>query len=251
MPQMYTFNGTLDRWQGFISNFKFNAKRYRWPDKVRLENLRSCLRDKAVEFVNKRPKHVRSDYRKVLKDLGRRYSLKEPASSVSRSLFVVRQEEQESIEEFADRVYALTLDGYPHVPDDVMQALAINHFLRGCKDKQAALLTNMDPPKSVMRALKKAKDHANNLKTFTGNKAIRRVMFKEESDTRPSASILKTEFKRNFRPTSLPPVRPRNMTQGPEITAKSTTTTETERNITAMIEEAIRKSFVTEMQKVY
>ena len=40
----------------------------------------------------------------------------------------MRQEEQESIEEFADRVYALTLDAYPHVPDDVMQALAIDLF---------------------------------------------------------------------------------------------------------------------------
>ena len=46
------------------------SKRYRWPDKVRLENLRSCLWDKAVEFVDKRPKHVRSDYRKLLKALG-------------------------------------------------------------------------------------------------------------------------------------------------------------------------------------
>ena len=52
-------------------------------------------------------------------------------------------------------------------------------------------------------------------------------------------------------PLSSPSSKPRNMTQGPEITAKSITTPDTEKDIATMIEEAIKKSFATEMQKVY
>ena len=66
-------------------------------------------------------------------------------------------------------------------------------------------------------------------------------MLEEDSDTCPSASILKLDFKGNS-------IQPHSRPSGRGNRKKIATHP---RDITAMIEEAIWKSFATEMQKLY
>ncbi|CAC5382934.1 unnamed protein product [Mytilus coruscus] len=72
-----------------------------------------------------------------------RFGRKEPPHIVRRLLQDLKQDQEESWEEFAERAQELATDGYPDTPDRFVQTLATYAFLKGCVDKRAAL-TAMD-----------------------------------------------------------------------------------------------------------
>jgi hypothetical protein len=49
------------------------------------------------------------------------------------------------------------LEGYPTVPDDMTNSLAVDTFLRGCRDKAAAFVAMDHEPRDVQTALKLVK----------------------------------------------------------------------------------------------
>ena len=55
----------------------------------------------------------------------------------------IKQGNEESLEEFADKVQEMTTDGYPDTPEDCNQTVAVDAFLRGCTTKQAALMSSV------------------------------------------------------------------------------------------------------------
>ena len=54
-----------------------------------------------------------------------------------------------SKEDFEDTVLEMTADGYPYTPEDFQQTVAIDAFLRGCTNKQAALIGHI--PLTIFR----------------------------------------------------------------------------------------------------
>ena len=181
MPKMDTFDGNPVSWDGFYCNFKFYSTAHRWSDDTKLEKLRACLRGKAVQFIQKKPRYVRTNYRDLVHALKKRYSIRDPPSTVRKGLHGIKQLETESIEEFADRVYENVTDGYPDAGDEMVQSIAVDHFLTGCKDRQAAMIANMLPPRTISQAMKKVKEQVHNLKSFQGGKSIiRHVMFEDD-----------------------------------------------------------------------
>ena len=74
-----------------------------------------------------------------MKALERRYEQEELPSSSRKQLLVASQESTESLEDFAERVNTFTTDGYPEAGKDLLETLATNYFLKGCRDKYAAL----------------------------------------------------------------------------------------------------------------
>jgi hypothetical protein len=42
-------------------------------------------------------------------------------------LYAAGQGENESLDEWADKIYGLTLDGYPGAPEDMVESLAVEH----------------------------------------------------------------------------------------------------------------------------
>jgi hypothetical protein len=51
----------------------------------------------------------------------------------------VRQQEHERLEDFAHKVYVLGLGGYEQCEDGALEDIATEAFLRGCKEKEAAI----------------------------------------------------------------------------------------------------------------
>ena len=166
MPKMDTFDGNPVSWDGFYCNFKFYSASHRWSDDTKLEKLRACLRGKAVQFIQKKPRYVHTSYRDLIHALKKRYSIRDPPSTVRKGLHGIKQLETESIKEFADRVYENVTDGYPDAGDEMVQSIAVDHFLTGCKDRQAAMIANMLPPRTISQAMKKVKEQVHNLKSF-------------------------------------------------------------------------------------
>ena len=78
----------------------------------------------------------------------------------------MRQEESESLEDFADHVLVKAAEGYPEVPDATLQTLATDNFLRGCKDRSAAYVAVEKKPKDLQSAVQVVREAAVNLKLY-------------------------------------------------------------------------------------
>ena len=57
-------------------------------------------------------------------------------------------------EEFAEQTQSLAMEGYPGVAAKATGSLAVDSFLQGCREKQAALIIMEKEPRSVHKALK-------------------------------------------------------------------------------------------------
>ena len=103
-PKLPVFDGKAVEWRGFIFQFRKLAKSGRWTVREKRDRLLGCLRGKAITYVQSRPKAERRDY-DALKDLlNQRYGIMELPATARRYLQSMRQEEAESLDDFADRV---------------------------------------------------------------------------------------------------------------------------------------------------
>ena len=81
----------------------------------------------------------------------------------------------------------MTTDGYPDTPEDCKQTVAVDAFLRGCLNKQAALIAMDKNPTTLDIAIQYIKSAITNQKLILGVKKceVRKVKFEDsesESD---------------------------------------------------------------------
>jgi hypothetical protein len=152
LPKMQTFSGdSRANWEAFILQFGRVAKDNHWKDSKKLRNLYQCLTGNASLYANK---ITVSGYQDLRKQLKRRFSKKEEASTARRTLRSVRQKEDETLEEFSQRVYFLADDAYGGESKKSLERNATEYFLLGCKDKPAALKAMEHKPNTIPKALK-------------------------------------------------------------------------------------------------
>jgi len=159
-----------------------------WSKRTRLERLLGCITHKAVNFVERLRKDKRRDYCHLLKALDKRYGSVEPPSTIRTQLFAAGQGEKESLDEWADRIYGLTLDGYPGAPEDMVESLAVEQFFRGCRDSRAALAVSQGRKKStsIAKALKYTKQYIYSQRLLLGKTYnTRQVSFGEATVVSP------------------------------------------------------------------
>ena len=190
VPKMQEFHGESAKWISFKFQFEQAARSFRWDDKTKLDRLVACLRNKAVEFVQRRPKSTLKDYKKLMKELQRRYGQKDPPSTSRRQLSYVKQEENEDLDDYAERVHQLVLDGFPGVDKVNIQILAMDAFLKGCSNKFAALAASGSKLRSLQHAVRKVKGSIHDQKSIGKPQyQVRQVNFEEKSPvTSPPAS---------------------------------------------------------------
>ena len=72
------------------------------------------------------------------------------------------------------------MEGYPGAAEETLEQIALEHFFRGCLDKQSASIAMSKNPKTVSKAILYVKEAANNQKLLFGNKSshsVRKVSF--------------------------------------------------------------------------
>jgi hypothetical protein len=138
-----------------------------------------CLRGKAVDYVKTRPERVTRNYNRLSQDLTKRFGKKDPPTTARRQLSALQQGESEELDEFADKVIELALDAYVDATDNVIQDIAVDNFLKGCKDKPAAEFAMAKNPTSLRKAVEFVKTSVHNRKALYGNKSFttRQVSF--------------------------------------------------------------------------
>ena len=189
MPKMETFGGnSKEDWDMFIYQFQRQAKRYHWKGRKKATSLLDLLRGRALEFA----KDLKTrDFKKIKTKLGKRFSDKDAPSSARRRLQYVQQKE-DSLAEYAQDIQTLVKVAYPKANKRTKRELAVEAFLKGCKDKEAASRAMEKNPKSVPKAVSKVKEAVNNRRALYGSKSTyssaRQVTFElprqlDESDT--------------------------------------------------------------------
>lgn len=195
LPRMQSFDGKSAEWKGFLFNFRNTARQEGWSIKEKANNLLACMRGKAASFLEGKPKQVVRDYRQLKEVLDRRYGETDTSNGARRQLDTFRQEEGEALEDFADRVLAKAYVAYPTVDDVTIQELAVDNFLRSCKDKSAAYAAAERAPKDLSAALEALREAKANLKIFgknTGTSSVRQVSF-AESDSPDTNRVTKQQ----------------------------------------------------------
>lgn len=89
------------------------------------------------------------------------------------------------MEEFSQRLYSLTLDAYEECDGDIIEEVAVETSLRGCKEKSAARHAMDMEPRTIHKALKFVKTAlANDRELFEGRSIAyyhRQVTFQEKT----------------------------------------------------------------------
>ena len=180
MAKMPIFNG--EDWVSFFFQFKRTAQSYSWDDQKKLDKLLSSLRGKAVKYIRNRPDTILASYDSLSKDLTKRFDKKEPQGSVRTALTFLKQKTDEDLEDFADQVQDLVLDAYNKVPDSPRENIAVDAFLKGCRDIDLARQVVYDNPSTLAKAVEKMK-MAGHAKKITPSKTFssRQMSLDEES----------------------------------------------------------------------
>ena len=191
-PKMQTFGGKPGEWESFIFHFKRVASFNHWSDKEKRDQLLACLRGKAVSFIQSKSKRTCQSYDGLKKTLDDRYGVQELPSTARRQLGSIRQEENESIEEFADRVLVKAMEAFPDVKSRVLQEMATDSFLRGCRDKYAAYAASEKKPENLHQAIQEVRDSITNLRVFGRvGLSTRQVTFESDVEETGKAKLAK------------------------------------------------------------
>ena len=99
----------------FIAKFDRIATRKKWSDYMKLYRLFDCLSEKALEYAERAEE--KDNYDKLKKELGLRFNIKDAPLAARQKLHVIKQTEEEGLEEFLQRVLTTVMDGF-HVADN-------------------------------------------------------------------------------------------------------------------------------------
>lgn len=180
-PKMATYDGRSD-WRPYFLQFSHIANRYKWTPEQRLDKLIECLRDKALKFYSVKAKSVQEDYMQLCTKINERFGRRDLPHIIRRQLQELKQQVEESLEEYAERTQEMAIDGYPETPEEFVEIVAVDAFLQGCSEKKAALTAMDKNPTTLHYALQYVKSAATNQRIILGSKKVdlKRVTFDED-----------------------------------------------------------------------
>ncbi|CAG2209805.1 unnamed protein product [Mytilus edulis] len=169
-----------------------SAPKYKWTPQHRLDKLIECLRDKALKFYSVKAKGVQEDYDKLCNKLNERFGRRDLPHIIRRQLQDLKQDQDETLEEYTERTQEMATDGYPDTPEAFVEIVAIDAFLKGCLDKKAALTAMDKNPTTLDESMQYVKSAITNQRIILGAKRVemKRVTFDDEKEEIPAKSDL-------------------------------------------------------------
>ena len=176
-----TFHGkATDDWIAFRVQFERIAHTYEWSLQTRLDKLIESLRGKATSFYGRLRRREREDYKTLRDLLEKRYGHLDPPHTLRYQLQAIRQGTEEELDEFAERVQQLAYEAHPKAADRTINDASVDSFLRGCKDKRAALKAMDRDPTTLAKAITLVKAAIHSRRALFGDTPkVRKVSFNE------------------------------------------------------------------------
>lgn len=166
-----TYDGKVE-WEPYFLQFSHIADRHAWSDRLRLDKFIESLRDKALKFFGSRTVAVRSNFSTLAHHMEKRFGDRDPPHMIRRQLQELKQDSDESLEEYAERAQEMAARGFTAFPEDLIQVMATDGFLRGLLDKRAALAAMDKNPDSLEIAVSFVKSAMTNQQLVLGNKRL-------------------------------------------------------------------------------
>ena len=135
-----------------------------------MNRLFNYLSDKALEYATK--SEVQDNYKSLKKELTLRFDLRDEPVAARQILQLVKQMEEESLEEYLQRVLTIAMDGFYGAGAATLQQLSTEAFLRGCKHKEAIAFVFNQTPKIIQKTCKRVKTFIPNKKLILGGKEV-------------------------------------------------------------------------------
>ena len=135
-PKAQTFNGKND-WRPFFILFERIASRYGWDEGMKLDRLVESLRDKALDYYSTLRVADRECYARLVNKMNNRFGCRDPPAIIRPKLHSLKQLEDETLEELAERCQQLMVDGYPEGQDRIFDSLAVDFFCKAAINKDA------------------------------------------------------------------------------------------------------------------
>ena len=129
------------------------AKRYQWDDDMKLAKLVEAFEDKALTFFSNLPSNVQTNFELVRKKMNNRFLPQEPAITIRKQLQTIHQNTEEALEEWAEHCQQCAYDAWGKISPEVAEQAAIEAFLGGVIEAEAALTVLEKDPQTVDEAL--------------------------------------------------------------------------------------------------
>ena len=155
IPKGLTYDGKIN-WSAFKRKFVRYATASDWTEEECLDALCWCLIGKASDFyalMAERDEDV--SYFKILDKLEKRFGTHELPETLIAKFSQIVQNQDEDLEDWADRIQTLAIKAFKGLPDTHMTIQMIVRFCQGCYDKEAGQSACNARP----RTLDKAIDH--------------------------------------------------------------------------------------------
>ena len=193
-----TFDGTKN-WNTFIFQFERVAKRYGWEEEEKLNRLGESFLDDALDYFSSLSEYMRGDFLRLKDKMTSAFGQKDSQAVVRRKIQDLKQGQEESIEEYSRRTWKLATGAYCNFKEDDIEILAVDAFLKGCKDKSAALVAMNQEPKTLDQALHAVIVSTQNHRIIHGQKPqIRQVQFMEPEKKGTDMDSFKEVMERQF-----------------------------------------------------
>ncbi|KAH3878357.1 hypothetical protein DPMN_002246 [Dreissena polymorpha] len=157
LPKSLTYDGKVS-WQAFLTKFGKFASIFEWTEEEKRNYLCLCLTDRASEFYAlTTDRHTEMTYAAVVEKLERRFGYRELPKTAMVTFSSATQREEESLDEWADRVFTLAGKAFRELPDASMTQQAILRFCIGTREKEAGEQVINQRPQSIEQAIDKMK----------------------------------------------------------------------------------------------
>ena len=151
-PQNFT--GSDDDFEDFLTQFEITSEINGWDYKSKSLYLANCLTGVARALLNELTAEQRRDYDSLVQKLTERYG-SENRAEVFRSQLKSRVKGKgETTAQLAQAIRKLTRQAYPRISLDVVEALAVDHFVDALPEAQIRLRLREVGPSTLAEAEK-------------------------------------------------------------------------------------------------
>ena len=172
-PKALRFDGKTN-WLSFKKKFDSYRKVMRWSEEESKDYLMWSLEGKALDFITITKIDLEKySFRKIMKKLETRFGVKELTETSKAKFRQAFQKQDESLEDWADRVMTLATPAFVDLPEDHLKKEAIARFCQGCTDKEAAKHACFEQPETMEEALNLVKHHQYISQAVDGKKTKR------------------------------------------------------------------------------
>ncbi|MEW8545915.1 MAG: hypothetical protein AB2693_20530 [Candidatus Thiodiazotropha sp.] len=158
-PKTLRFDGKSN-WLSFKKKFNSYRKVMEWSEEESKDYLMWSLEGKALDFFTiTETKLEKYSFRSIMKKLETRFGVKELKETSKVKFRQAFQKQDETLEDWADRVMTLATPAFVDLPEEHLTKEAIARFCQGCCDKEAAKHACYEQPKTMEEALNLVKHH--------------------------------------------------------------------------------------------